>query len=273
MQKLDSGNYLGSEVINRNVNGIWTSLARYDKPECLSQKHSNSDWHFHQNPHFSFILEGGNIERRKTSSAESRPGQVCFYRAGEPHQNVNVLYPSKNFNVEIDANFLSRYNLNAEAIESVAAADFPNMKFTMLRIYKEIAEQPQPSELAIHSLILGAFSKKEYETKKTLQLPLWADKVIQILRDRWDENLSLQELSEASGVHPITVSKHFPKYFSCTLGEYVRGVRVEKSLALIKQSHDSLTDIAHRCGFADQSHFTRVFKDLTGLKPGSFRKI
>jgi AraC family transcriptional regulator len=143
----------------------------------------------------------------------------------------------------------------------------------MLRIYKEAISQSEACEPAVHSLILGAVSKKETNAKKTSPLPRWAGKVFQILRDRWDENLSLQELSDACGAHPITISKHFPKYFSCTLGEYVRRARIEKSLALIKQSDNSLTDIAHHCGFADQSHFTRVFKDLTGLKPGSFRRI
>jgi AraC family transcriptional regulator len=273
MQELNTGNYFGSEVKNRNIGGIWTSVACYDQMLYLKPTPLN-DWHFHQNAHFSFILKGGNIERRKTVSAESCPGQVRFYHVGEPHQNVNVLYPSKNFNVEIDARFLSRYDLSESAIEAaVAAADFTNLKFTMLRIYREAVDQPEVSELAVHALILGAVSKKEDAAKKTLQIPLWADKVIQILRDRWDENLSLRELSEASGVHAITISKHFPKYFSCTLGEYMRRVRVEKSLALIKQSDCSLTEIAHNCGFADQSHFTRVFKELTGLKPGAFKKI
>ncbi|HEX9961312.1 MAG TPA: helix-turn-helix transcriptional regulator [Pyrinomonadaceae bacterium] len=272
MKELNAGKYFGSDVKNSNIGGIWTSIARYDET-LRTRPTSFNEWHFHQNPHFSFILEGGNIERRKTVSAESRPGEVRFYHTGEPHQNVNVLYPSKNFNVEIDADFLSRYDLSESAIDAAVAANFPNIKFTMLRIYKEAVSQSGARELAVHSLILGAVSKKTGDAKKTLQLPRWADKVVQILRDRWNENPSLKELSEASGVHPITISKHFPKYFSCTLGEYVRRVRIEKSLAFIKQSDDSLTDIAYRCGFADQSHFTRVFKDLTGLKPGVFKKI
>ena len=273
MQELNSGFFFGSEVKNRNVGGVWTSIARYDETPCLKSTIHN-DWHFHQNPHFSFILEGGNVERRKTASAESLPGEVRFYQAGEPHQNLNVQYPSKNFNVELDDAFLSRYDLDEKAIESACAGDgFSHIKFTMLRIYNEAFVQPEATELAVHSLVLGAVSNRGNEAKKPLRLPRWAENVIQILRDRWDENISLQELSFASGAHPITISKHFPKYFSCTLGEHVRRVRVEKSLAFIKQSHDSLTDIAHRCGFADQSHFTRVFKDLTGLKPNSFRKI
>jgi AraC family transcriptional regulator len=272
MKELNAGKYFGSEVKSRNIGGIWTSVAQYEETPHIKPANLN-DWHFHQNPHFSFILEGGNIERRKTVSAESRPGQVRFYHAGEPHQNVNVLYPSKNFNVEINRDFLSRYDLDESAIESAVAAGFSSIKFTMLRIYKEAVSPSEACELAVHSLILGAVSKKADKAKKTFQLPRWADKVVQILHDRWDENLSLKELSEASGVHPITISKHFPKYFSCTLGEYTRRVRVEKSLALIRQSDDSLTDIAYNCGFADQSHFTRVFKNLTGLQPSAFKKI
>lgn len=273
MRKLNTGNYFGSEVRNRNIGGIWTSLARYDETLRRSPKNLSNDWHVHQNPHFSFILEGGNVEHRKSADTECRPGHVRFYRAGEPHQNVNVVYPSRNFNIEIDAGFLSKYGIKESAIDSAFAADSSIIKFTMLQIYKEAAGQIQASELTVHSLMLAAISGFGSHAEKRENPPRWAGKVIQILHDRWDENLSLKELSDVSSVHPITISKHFPKYFSCTLGEYIRRVRVEKSLALIKQSNNSLTDIALSCGFADQSHFTRVFKNLTGLKPGSFRRI
>jgi AraC family transcriptional regulator len=272
MHELNSGKFFGSEIKNHFIGGVWTSLAQYDEALRRSAKNFSNAWHVHQNPHFSLILEGGNIERRRNTEAEGLPGQIRFYHAGEPHQNVNVLYPSKNFNVEIDAHFLSRYDLSESMIDS-ADVPFSSIKFTMLQIYKETFGQPETSELAIHSLILGMFSRKGFDAKKTPPLPRWADRVIQILHDRWNENLTLKELSEIAGVHPITVSRHFPKYFFCTLGEYVRRVRIEKSLRLIKQSNDSLTDIAHNCGFSDQSHFTRVFKELTGLRPGSFRRI
>ncbi len=58
------------------------------------------------------------------------------------------------------------------------------------------------------------------------------------------------------GVHPVTISKYFPRYFSCTLGEYMRKLKIEKSLSLIKSPGNSLTNVAYACGFFDQSHFT-----------------
>ena len=95
----------------------------------------------------------------------------------------------------------------------------------------------------------------------------------EVIHDRWDEKLTLKELSAAAGVHPVTISKNFPKHFSCSLGEYMRRVKVEKSVRLIRQKHATLTEIALRCGFADQSHFIRTFKAATGFLPKEFRKL
>jgi AraC family transcriptional regulator len=50
-------------------------------------------------------------------------------------------------------------------------------------------------------------------------------------------------------------------------------VRVERSLAFMSRRNLSLTEIAISCGFADQSHFTRSFKRIMGLKPSAFRKL
>jgi AraC family transcriptional regulator len=41
---------------------------------------------------------------------------------------------------------------------------------------------------------------------------------------------------------------------------------------LLRESALPLADIAVQCGFADQSHFTRVFSGRTGLSPGRWRR-
>jgi AraC family transcriptional regulator len=55
------------------------------------------------------------------------------------------------------------------------------------------------------------------------------------------------------------------------LGEYLRKLKVQKSIALIKNSELPLTEIAYLCGFSDQSHFTKVFKETLGFLPKEFR--
>ncbi|GAA3656436.1 helix-turn-helix domain-containing protein [Flavivirga jejuensis] len=85
--------------------------------------------------------------------------------------------------------------------------------------------------------------------------------------------MSLNKRSKVVGLHTVTISKFFRKYFSCTLGEYQRKLKIDYSLELIKNSKMSLTEIPHYCGFTDQSHFTRIFNEMTGFLPKHFRKL
>jgi transcriptional regulator GlxA family with amidase domain len=48
--------------------------------------------------------------------------------------------------------------------------------------------------------------------------------------------------------------------------------RIEQATALLGDRSLTLLDIAHACGFADQSHFTRVYTRLTGTPPGARRR-
>jgi AraC family transcriptional regulator len=48
-------------------------------------------------------------------------------------------------------------------------------------------------------------------------------------------------------------------------------LRIEWATARLRDSRSSLSEIALSAGFADQSHFTRVFRRATGLTPARFR--
>ena len=101
----------------------------------------------------------------------------------------------------------------------------------------------------------------------------WTSKIREILYDKWSEYPSLTELAMETRTHPVTISKHFRQYFSCTLGEYTRKLKVEKAMTLMKSTKSSLTGIAYTCGFADQSHFSLVFKQQTGFLPKEYQRL
>lgn len=54
--------------------------------------------------------------------------------------------------------------------------------------------------------------------------------------------------------------------------EQIRQCRVDLACEMLLHSEDPLAIIAVRCGFCDQSYFTRVFRDVKGLTPGQFRE-
>jgi AraC-like DNA-binding protein len=48
--------------------------------------------------------------------------------------------------------------------------------------------------------------------------------------------------------------------------------RIEVAKEQLRSSQLSLSDVALACGFADQSHFTRVFTRMVGVSPGAWRR-
>lgn len=231
--------------------------------------YSSEPLHFHENAHLNFILNGGIIDKRQKSETERQSGDLMFFHASEPHQTLYKLLPQINISLEIDDSFFADKSIGKICpIENLSKN--LNTKFLAVKIYKEFLTSDEFSGSSIELLLLNLLSA-ESESKDFR--PNWLAKVIELLNDNWNEPLSLKDLAKAANVYPTTISKHFPKYISCTLGEYRRRLKIEKSLSIIKNSNQSLTEIAYQCGFADQSHFTRTFKQLTGFLPRQYENL
>jgi AraC family transcriptional regulator len=74
------------------------------------------------------------------------------------------------------------------------------------------------------------------------------------------------------GVHPDHLVHAFRRQYHCTVGEYVRQLRIEFACRQITSSDMPLAEIAVEAGFADQSHFTKTFKRLVGMTPSEFQR-
>jgi AraC family transcriptional regulator len=69
---------------------------------------------------------------------------------------------------------------------------------------------------------------------------------------------------------------HFSRSFKRTFGEsphaFVVKRRLETATRFMLETTMCLTDIAFQCGFADQSHFCRLFRKVTGATPAAWRR-
>jgi hypothetical protein len=115
--------------------------------------------------------------------------------------------------------------------------------------------------------------KKFLRAKAGKKIPAWVSELRNIIQDQIDTNLTLKQVSQNVNINPSYLSREFSKYFNnLSFGEYTRNLRIERAKDLISQEKYTLTEIAYLTGFSDQSHFTRVFKNIIGKSPLAYLK-
>jgi AraC family transcriptional regulator len=152
----------------------------------------------------------------------------------------------------------------------------------VLRLLDEAVSQLQPSEQVAHGTVLEATAllRKQIEPELAQGAPdangrLLAWQVRRV-RDYVDRHITgpvlvadlcaLIERSEA----------HFSRSFKRTIGEsphaFVIRRRLELAATYMLQTGAPLSDIALRCGFTDQAHLCKHFRQSTGQTPAAWRR-
>ena len=79
----------------------------------------------------------------------------------------------------------------------------------------------------------------------------------------------MEELARVMGMSLSALERRFRKTVGASPRKFASIVRMRHVLRL-QRAGGSLTEIAHRAGYCDQSHFIKDFKSFTGLAPESF---
>lgn len=144
-----------------------------------------------------------------------------------------------------------------------------------LYTWAKLLQHEKHTQNPFEKTLLEVYKKFLGEKKRSREVPRWAKELKEIIQDQIDTNLtlSLKEISQSLNVHPSYLSREFSKYFDdLSFGDYIRKLRIEKSIELLKDPKYSLAEIAYLTGFSDQSHFNRIFKKHVGKTPSVYRK-
>lgn len=68
------------------------------------------------------------------------------------------------------------------------------------------------------------------------------------------------------------LAQSFRKFYNCTIGDYLRSLRIGFACRQLRRPEIPLSEIAFHAGFADQSHFSRTFKKTFGVPPTQYRR-
>ncbi|MDL2327711.1 helix-turn-helix domain-containing protein [Ruminococcaceae bacterium OttesenSCG-928-A11] len=94
---------------------------------------------------------------------------------------------------------------------------------------------------------------------------------IRHIGENYGHKITLQDIAHLLHVSPTYLSMLFKEEMGTTFSEYLNMVRVKKAKQMLQGTNISVVDVSLRCGFADQSYFTKVFKRAEGCTPRDYR--
>lgn len=193
---------------------------------------------------------------------------LVFHPAGERHHESIGDESVLSFNVELGPKWLDRLREFGGMLDQ--PVEFQGCKIVRLciRLFHEFASMDLDSELSINSTtseILADYVRTRPVAPNVK--PDWLIRASEYLDASMDVSPSLERVANRVGIHPVHLATVFRRFNGCSVGEYVRRRRVRYARQLLAYRELQLAEIAQRAGFADQSHFTRIYKRLTGRTP------
>ena len=102
--------------------------------------------------------------------------------------------------------------------------------------------------------------------------PWQARRVVDHVLAHLDAPIRIEELAAVARLSTSHFSRAFKLSFRVSPHAYIVGLRLSHARALLSDSDEQLSQIAAACGFADQAHFSRVFRRRVGCAPGLWRR-
>jgi AraC family transcriptional regulator len=176
--------------------------------------------------------------------------------------------------IELDRKWLQTCRHFLSVFESYR--HFPNgaVPALALRIYRELRIKDTVAPVIVEGLMLEMLGHASRSlVKMPVRPPGWLTEARDLLHGRFNDSLNLVDIANLVGVHPTHLARSFKKHYRTTVGEYLRRLRLDWATRRLSETQDSIAEIALAAGFYDQSHFSHLFKQHTGLTPAEFRAL
>ena len=238
--------------------------------------HARLTPHIHEHASLAVMLQGSFDLGITGRSFACEPGSSVVEPPVERHSNGLGNAGARVLAVQPDPAALDRLGPCGELFDAVRFAARSPVRGLAWRIACELACRDVVTSLAVEALVLEMVAlalRSDRTERKARAAPRWLLVARDWLHDQYLDPPGLDDLAATAGVHPDYLARTFRVWFGVSIGGYVRGLRLDWAAVELAGSATPIVEIALRAGFADQSHFTRLFKHRTGLTPGTYRRV
>jgi AraC family transcriptional regulator len=265
-ERLAGGQFLGRLIRRRAVGGLSLSETRY-APGTRLPRHS------HEHGYFCLVRRGTFCEEYGGRQRSCGPLTLAFHPPGEMHAEEIGRSEVWSFNIEVAPSW-------PVLAGSAVRLDWPfdtraePLVGLAVQLFHEFHRPDASSALVIEGLTLQllGLSLRAAGLELAGAPPAWLQRVRDLLNECCPGPPDLSDLAADAGVHPGYLTAAFRRHFGCSVGDYARRRRVLLACQHLANTARPLAEIACETGFADQSHFTRMFKRVVGVTPAAYRR-
>lgn len=98
------------------------------------------------------------------------------------------------------------------------------------------------------------------------------NKVIVHLQDNFSGDITLEDIAKVVNLHPRYLCTLFRQITGKTISDFIRQIRIERAKRLLLYTSLSITEIAFEIGYNNSQYFSKIFNQVEGMEPRTFRK-
>jgi AraC family transcriptional regulator len=248
------------------VNGFRVTDVRFPPLVTLAD-------HSHERACLAVVVEGDVDKAFRHAALPSPAATVLTMPPLEPHVDRFGRAGARIVVVEPDDATVERLRCVLTSFDRVDHFRDLGAVAVATRLAHEVEAEDGAARLAVEGLVLELLARvARAPDRPSRRPPAWLREATDFVQARFRESFRVTDVACAVGVHPVHLARVFRLYHGRTIGEEVRGLRIDWAAVELSRSERSLAEIAFDAGFADQSHFTRAFKARTGVTPGRYRE-
>ena len=261
---LDAGQNFGAMTQRVSSGGLLLNAADHGAGMLVPR-------HEHENAYLCVVLQGGFELQSGGRRHDCLAGSVLAHPAGHQHSNRFHAAPGRCVNLHLAEAWVDGDRSLHQWLGEFRHVALPATHPTLHRLAREMAASDSAAPLACAAVAIELLATAMRIPAAHAE-PTWLARVIDRLEADLAQAPGLTELARDCGLHPSHLARAFRQARGETVGDYVRRRRVEQAEQALVCSDLPLAEIAASAGFADQAHFTRVFRAHFGVAPGARRR-